>query len=354
MNKFTKLMSTILALTLLVALPVGAAFAEDYYPLIAGQNTVIGDVTVSNDGINLTVVYQINDGLTEGDGYFLTKTQVYASKSKPKGAAATGAPGQFLFQHPDLHAKSDVHTIPLSGLDAEAGDEIFVAAHANVVNENNQIGVEDPDLGALEAALPASVNIVASNYPNADAYFDTTVTGGSGSLSDGTYGTFCIDETHNIYLGTSYSAEVYSSYGALPESVTGGANPHVDNPDNLDLVNWVINNSDEYTSTEQQNVIWALIDDAKSRDQLSPNEKELYDAAVANGEDFTPGCGDVVAVILVPVNEAQVVIAQVTFAQLGITCDPIFKGDTSWAIADSGTDFRGGWGSYFDYSVTAP
>ncbi len=58
------------------------------------------------------------------------------------------------------------------------------------------------------------------------------------------------------------------------------------------------------------------------------------DAAYANSEGYTPGFGDVVAVILQPVGTdgqtngqvaiAQVTIAQVTLLQLGLECTPIF------------------------------
>ena len=48
---------------------------------------------------------------------------------------------------------------------------------------------------------------------------------------------------------------------------------------------------------------------------------QLVAAATANGEGFTPTCGDFVAVLLVPTGGQQpIAIAQVTFASLGISC----------------------------------
>ncbi len=105
MNKLNKLLSTIFALTLLVALPVGSALAADVdnpqvRDLQAGNDgTVIGTVTYWNDDDNLYVDFAVDDTLA-GGGYILLKTQVLATDdNKLKGSLATGAPGQFPYEH---------------------------------------------------------------------------------------------------------------------------------------------------------------------------------------------------------------------------------------------------------------
>ena len=91
MNRFTKLLYTTIALTVLVALPAGAAFADEY-PLMAGQNIEVGTVTVSDDGTDLTVKYAISpQSILEG--WVIVKAHMYADIKKPK----KGAPGRFPF-----------------------------------------------------------------------------------------------------------------------------------------------------------------------------------------------------------------------------------------------------------------
>jgi hypothetical protein len=306
-------------------------------------------------------------------GWFIVQAHLYAGDTAPKKAA----PGSFPFNSGPVHDTNFAFTVALAELGVSSGDELFIAAHAVVENENNIIGYEDPDLGAFAAALPDQVQeIVTVN----DSLFGFEISGGSGSLADGSYVGYCIDNGHYIYPANfgspgTYTANVYSSYEALPDSLTTaydqplvpgiggqvpaqGINPNIDNPDNLDLVNWVINNADGYTPAQVQNVIWALVDDALNRDSLTAQEQVLFDMALASGEGFAPGCGDLIAVILQPVDSSgnttgQVTIAQVTFAQVGITCDPIFQSETGWASpsGDGVVKFKQGWGSYFPYTL---
>ena len=317
MNKLTKLFSTIFALTLLVALPVGPTLAADeespvVHPLIAGQHTEIGTVSVFNDGTYLTVVFEIDETLG-GGGYELLKTHVLADTKAPlKGAIATGAPGQFKFQgstvadfevcdsESEVSSKCDRHTILLKDIGkdgADADDTIYVAFHANVQNLKNVTGYTDingdvqvepgadivgyidssgvvhkeegfdivgyedsngsvrlepgvdadcPTLEEFAAALPGSVNQTWTQA--GDGYFQTTISGDTNL--DGTYTGWCIDYKHNAVRKTD--ANVYSSYGTLPDSLTtayeqprtvGEPNSNVDRPENLDLLNWLINNT---------------------------------------------------------------------------------------------------------------
>ena len=400
MNRLTKLLSTILALTLLVAFPVGAAFAVEY-PLIAGQVTEVGTLSVSNDGTNLTVEFNIDGFLTPDDNYNLLKTAVYASTKAPtKGAVATGSPGQFPFQHFPLdNPKSDTFVIPLSDIKADPGDKIYVAAHANVENLNNivdydetmTIGYTDingdpqaepgydtvcPTLDEIAEALPVSTLIQIFN--DGSGYYDVKIdiNGNGAFATDGTesFDWYCIDHTHSIGLGL-YTVRVYSSYETLPDAIVNNntSDNNVDHPENLDLVNWVINNSDSLSQVQQQDVIWALVDDdpAKGPGTLDAAELIVYNEALSH-DGFVPVDGEKLAIVLQPVDASlnsvgqvtigQVTIGQVTLALFGLECDevpytpvyqPIYKGDTSWAIVEGGTPFprSQNWGSYFNYSV---
>jgi hypothetical protein len=212
------------------------------------------------------------------------------------------------------------------------------------------IGFES-DLPGFEAALPDQVNIRPINYPNANSYFDTQVSGSA--VLDGTYPTWCIDETHTIYIGRIYTANVYSSYEPLPPSLTDGDDPHIDMPWNLDLVNWVINQDWQiqgYTSDDVQRAIWVLIDDNPL--PCGTGCQEIVAAAYLNGEGYVPPCGGVVAVILAPVNGAQVIIAQVLTIEVEVPCASVFDGETAWG--GPFPDFRFNkkdWSIYFPYTV---
>ena len=152
---------------------------------------------------------------------------------------------------------------------------------------------------------------------------------GDGALN-GTYSGWCADIDHTIAENTNYTANVFSSYETLPAGL-------IENANNLDLVNWIINQDfvgtpaggtlGNYTYGDVQRAIWEFIEDNPAAttnglglwDQQRVNQ--IKAAASANGEGFTPTCGDFVAVILQPVDSSQLItIAQVTFASLGIDC----------------------------------
>lgn len=365
-----KVLSSLFVLALMVAmLPVGTVFAGEAvtFDLMAGQNIDVGSVTVSDDGANLTVLYTI-----DVEGWYIVQAHLYADTKAPKN----GAPGRFPFNSGPLHDTSFAFTVPLADLGVESGDELYIAAHAVVNNEFNTLGYMDsegvmhdepgfdcPSMEEVAAALPGSVNMVVS-YPGAASYLDVTISGGT--ALDGTYANWCIDATHLIYPGTTYTANVYSSYEPLPETLTGGDNPNIDKEENLDLVNWVVNQdfvSQGYSTNDVQTAIWVLIDD--NPQACGTGCQTIVDAAYANGEGFVPSePDDVIAIILQPVDDSgnssgqitigQVTIAQVTLFGLGLECTPweqVFQSETGWAVADSGTYFKNGWGSYFIYTL---
>lgn len=365
---------------LMASMYIGAPLATEHnvYPLMAGQSMEVGTVTISENDGSLTVTYDITE-----PGWVIIKAHLYVDTEAPK----KGAPGQFPFHSESVHVTSYTFDIPLSEFGAGSINELYIAAHAEVNNENNIIGYDEniiigydentiigydcPTLEEIAAALPESAQLKAINYPNADSYFDVQLTGGT-SL-DGTYDAFCIDKTHTIYLNSQYTANIYSSYETLPDTVLTGSDPNIDKPENLDLVNWVINQDftgQGYTSIEVQNAIWILIDDNPPTG--NSNSLAIVAQAYENGEGFVPGFGDELAVILQPVGTdgqtssgqvtvAQVTIAQVTLLQLGLECtpiyepiyQPIYQGETGWAISEDGTPFKKGvgWGSYFIYNL---
>jgi len=215
-------------------------------------------------------------------------------------------------------------------------DNMFVAAHA-VVSKLD--GISD-----VEMTLPDQVNFEAKlgttfGYPS---YLDAYVSGGT--ILDGTYDGYCIDLDLNLYPSTIFTADVFSSYEDLGTIV--------EHPENMDLVNWIINQ--EYTTKSPacldrnftygdiQVAIWTLIDDS----QIETNGLEEFNqcavdeiiaAAQANGEGFVPGCGEKMVIVLKPVTPVQSIIIWKEV--------PCGGEETAWG---KGVEFPGDdWSMYF-------
>ena len=128
----------------------------------------------------------------------------------------------------------------------------------------------------------------------------------------------------NIYLGTEAEA---------PASI--------DHPENLDMVNWILNqaftgqdngdgNGKTYTEAEIQGAIWGLTNGEIIVNEANPtfgtvaNAQEIYDLAMANGEGYEAGEGDIVSIILDPTNptaaNAQPMIIGINFDDLAQDC----------------------------------
>jgi hypothetical protein len=272
-------------------------------------------------GINLTVTYEISV-----PDWYMTTTQLYVGTEQPESA-----PGQFPYKHEGFYATTDTYIVPIID-----GTDYYVAAHADVVNE----GDIWPTLDEIAGMLPDSADIVA--IPKKDGSFNLKLS--NAGILDGTRPAWCIDRTHKVIFRRNYSANIFSSYELIPDYLTTGADPYIDHPENLDLVNWVINHDGGYTNTEVQNVIWFLIDNNPGV-VLTAHEQELYDAAQAYGENFVPdfSAGDVLAVIVAPTSAVRGFQAMITEFSLS-------RGETAWAMASDGIAWTSGWGTYFTYT----
>ena len=171
-------------------------------------------------------------------------------------------------------------------------------------------------------------------------------------MLNGIHAGWCIDIGHYIYSGTYYSVDVYSSY----EDLSGV--PNIDHPENLDKVNWILNQGfigtacgacggDIYTKYDVQRVIWELIDDSQHIPGYPWSQckaDEIYDQAMANGVGFVPGCGDRIAVVLDTDVGDQITIIDVPFRHFSD------ETETAWG---EGMQFNpnAGWAMYFEYII---
>ncbi|MFG6105525.1 SdrD B-like domain-containing protein [Leptothoe sp. EHU-05/26/07-4] len=236
------------------------------------------------------------------------------------------------------------------------------------------------DIKSLGAALPEQLTLKAINRihrhysdpndPNDSTYVDLVIE--DGGVLNGTYGGFCIDSDRDIgfgvdenfngiidantnEVGSSYSAKVYSSYEPLPDELVGQG--LIEKPENLDLLNWIINQdftqqtspsgSGNYTWADLQRAVWTLIDDENSTAGGIGEEgdywqqervDEIVAAARANGEGFVPSYGQKMGIIIVPdtdgdgAPDAQVQFAAIELAKLG---DKVFVDSNRNGIQDA-------------------
>ena len=360
-----RLLLLTMAVAMIVALMPPAALADmpvtcttdliadggTYYDDTGMWGVDVGEVQVWNDGENLHVTYVIDAQLDPDN---VVPTLIYQTHLEVALSEAVipqtnnGNPKIGLFTYNDEHdpgVQFYEYVIPLG--DWMPGDVLFIAAHAIV-----------KELGGVEGlvTLPDTVSLRVV-YPGTDygdpTYFDAFITNG-GDL-DGTYDSWCVDIGHYITPGATYNnVKVCSSYEDIPDYAT------IDKPENLDLVNYIINKYaagdissiwGAYTMCDIQRAIWTLIDNhitgCGEYDQNRVNE--IVDDAVYYGEDFVPGCGEKVVVVLVepPALPAVQVTIQVITIGVEVPCEDL--SETAWGFGATFTDST--WAMYFNCTV---
>jgi hypothetical protein len=226
-----------------------------------------------------------------------------------------------------------------------------IAAHAHVQN-----GVT---VNYFSPGDPVTINVA---WPGGDSYLNVDITGGN---LDGTYDSFCIETDLTITPGVNYDAVVYSSYhDHVDDNTTLGYLNVVEFPLNLDLVNWIINQNwvaqycdcagRLFTSGDVQRAIWELIEDTESAAGLGTWNQccadVIRDDALANGDGFVPDCDELLALVLIPVDDKQRIIAQVVTAAVELSC----VGATAWGDGGvlPGNEGQGSWARYISYENT--
>jgi hypothetical protein len=241
--------------------------------------------------------------------------------------------------------------------------------------------------------LPDSAVTYQVNYNSPSSYFKVNFLNGTGGmLGTGTYEGYCVDADLNIYPPATVTGHIYSSYETLNPALQAA----IEHSENLDLVNWVINNfsvggtvpkysySVPWTTAEWpfplanftplgsngtitwediQAAIWALLEDdaVYYAWRYLPNlTKEnawgiVYAALTAPGaEGFVPGCNQKITAILVPdEGNIQIITIQPTIIQLEIPCYTCCN--DGWADGKYGANFPGTyWATYFRWKLTCP
>jgi hypothetical protein len=311
----------------------------------------VGEVILWDEGGFLYATYNITL-----EGWSLTETHLdvqYDWHDIPQADGGNAVPGHFAYRC-EHEGGPTSWTYLLEGY--VDGETLAIAAHAVVENMDEIVGYTS-DLGDFEAALPPQVTMSVTHPDDGGpAYFPHTVITGKSAV-DGDYCGWCADADDFIDEKTPYIVNVYSSYDPLVWMYG-----LVEYPENLDLVNWIINQDfvgqnspcdGIYTYGDVQKAIWTLVEDTNSDQGLGSWSQcrvdEILATAWNSGEGFTPGCGDEVAVILAPVDGQQIIIAEVTFEDIGLVCEPIYREESAWG---EGFDFPGAdWSMWFEYLV---
>jgi len=199
----------------------------------------------------------------------------------------------------------------------------------------------------ISASLPDTLgfSITAGPQANPGAGDAFTVTlSSSDPAFDGLVieNAYCLSERDGILTETPLEGDVYIAdlahipADALTQTGFGG----VEAREHLDLVNWILNQdftsvdngdgvSANYTDAEIQGAIWGLTDNfgyVFPGEGTFANAREIRDLALANGEGFEAGEGDIVGLFLDPTDptidagHAQPFIVGIPFDDLSQDC----------------------------------
>ncbi len=314
--------------------------------IFAGKNTKAGEVLITLNGDLLNVTFSADDG------WAFSETHLSVTNSLDEVPATEGGnPAIGLFEYHANHTPA-VTEFTYNNISVDGNSQVYILAHAEV----RPVLQWKTNLEEFSNSLPAEA-IMSVQYPVAGStsYFKTTIT--EGGILDDTFNGWCIDVDNVIYNNMDYPVKVISSYD--PGFSSLGL---VENPQNMDLVNWIISQNfpgtaapdfNTYTYGDVQRAIWELLDDNYSESGLGlwseERVKGILEEAAANGEDFVPQCGDKIAVILLPVDLTQPF--QITMVEYPAACDPVYgSSETAWA---AGYDFGGSnWAKYFTFCIS--
>ncbi|MDO5620847.1 MAG: Ig-like domain-containing protein [Paracoccus sp. (in: a-proteobacteria)] len=165
----------------------------------------------------------------------------------------------------------------------------------------------------IPSSLPETIGftIVDENMPagTSDAAFTMMLTSADARF-DGLVveAAYCIDTSQSYITDTALTGHIYL---ADPDHIPAGVMAD-DIMANLDVLNWILNqdfttidNGDgtgqTYTDAEVQGAIWGITNDrvfVANGGGTAANAREIMDLALANGEGFEAGAGDLVGLIV--------------------------------------------------------
>ncbi len=193
--------------------------------LVAGRNLVVGDVCV--DYIENTHKLKVTYSITE-PGWTITKTQVAAVIHPfffPRTWTLQPLLSHFPYKETHDHVTSVEYMIDIPYY----YDNVYLAIHAKAE------GITSSGEPVLEPILPASDVMIPTWMPSGSDYIVET-----DFNNLGVYQSWNIDNSRFLSSGERRDIKYISSYSdEIPECIS-----FIENNDNLDLVNWIINNKE--------------------------------------------------------------------------------------------------------------
>jgi hypothetical protein len=265
---------------------------------LAGQHTKVGTITAQQDGNMLTVTYNMSPG------YFLTEVHLHVAIKNgntwvypfPTNRPGLPIPGRFDFGNDQLSNVSTwSKTVDLTTLGWISGYKIYVAAH----------GVVSMGLGST-LVLPSQIDIKLfgpGTVFGAPSYLDVEVL--TEGVLKGWYDSYCIDTDRSVNVNNDFIYKARVHFSDSPEAAA-----LVEYPENLDLVNFILNQNwvgktspsgGKYTYGDVQWAIWTLIEDEPCCVGYNIDRvNEILAHAQAHGEGYEPKCGELLMLVLEP------------------------------------------------------
>ena len=177
-------------------------------------------------------------------------------------------------------------------------------------------------LGILPLGAFAQNTLVAESDPEEHSYLVAMLE--NGEAINGTFPGWCMNANLPIRFGETHR---YTFYSSLLNQYPDGL---IDKPENLDAVNWLINqkfvgkpsagNLGAFTFGDQQVAIWTLLNftftPGNSVDPWDQGRvNELVSTALTTGDGFNPKCSQLVGMIVDPKDQdnekAQTLIIEI-------------------------------------------
>ncbi|MCJ7695562.1 MAG: hypothetical protein MUO40_09060, partial [Anaerolineaceae bacterium] len=287
--------------------------SDETVDLIAGQHNPVGTATFHLTGSGLEITYQL-DADEIAAGAVITEVHIdfamVLNNDANNGgfhANSSGNPSPGLF---------DINTLPSSGATswslsvsnadlltylnlpstATVPDDFYIAAHGVVEWGGEGICPTLPD--GKWRYLP-SIWGINFYIPNVSLYDENSVN--SNLYLSGLNG-WCMDRDRGAFDNSWYESLVKVNFLC---TVGEDLECYVDIPENINAVNWLLNNKTFVTGATMADIqvaIWRLIDDlGYSKPTSLPFNEARVTALVTealNNNDFTPSCGQIIGVIM--------------------------------------------------------
>jgi hypothetical protein len=295
---------------------------------------------------------------TELSGWVITETHVYLGSEPPEKSA----PGRFTMQHSGISTDTDIYSRE-DVLSYVALDNcLYVAVHAVVEKDCEEI-VDLEAFSYVIQEINSSEGLqVTAKYPSQLGYWTVSLKNSAGEILVDDQPGWCVDKQTSMSPAT-YNAEIFSSYDELPEYIKDRLNP-----EQLDMVNYILNQEWQCSAAEIQDAIWAVLGQKRPAD-ISNCANAIYNAADSFGAGYVPPCGGVVGVIVAPQTGenqfGQILIGQILAAEIEVNeCTTNYETcteETAWGLADyfdndeqNSCEFpkATGWGTYFQCCPT--